>query len=203
MRTVLTRFFPFSQDQKPIWNEFWYNCNISLQAKRWPAMAGHSLSVVREENISQLCGPAFTEPFHSVHLSGVTKALRQRAAAELPPWCMPFWARKAFCCQHAGCITSCPTTPPPPHRILLHSNLEQVRSKYTLLPLSSTSLLPVAAICPHLHFFFPPPSNRSHLTMENLAANHALSEEQYLLQSLRTEMGNSSSGVILPVTNHC
>lgn len=34
MKTALTRFFPFSQDQTPMWNEFCYNCNITLQAKR-------------------------------------------------------------------------------------------------------------------------------------------------------------------------
>ena len=121
MRTVLTRFFPFSQDQTPIWNEFWYNCSISLQAKRRPAMAGHSLSVIREWKICQTCGPAFPNP-SIVRLCLVKpkpwETQSCSVSTELPPRCTAFRNRKGFCSRHAGCTAACPTTPPP-HCVLL------------------------------------------------------------------------------------
>lgn len=122
MRTVFTRFFPFSQDQTPIWNEFWYDCNISLQAKCWPAIAGHSLPVTREQKISQTSGQAFPNP-SAVRVCLVKPKPWETSSCstspELPPWCTGFWDRKAFCSQHTGGTTACPTTPPPPLCVLL------------------------------------------------------------------------------------
>lgn len=98
MRTALSRFSPFSQDQTPIWNEFCYNCNFSLRAKPCPAR-GQSLSVIREQKEPQSHGPALAKDVSG----GETKLLSD---AELPPWCVWKKMQKSLLFLHHA-------TPPP------------------------------------------------------------------------------------------
>lgn len=150
MRTVLTRFFPFSQDQTPIWNEFWSDGNTGLEAKCWEAIARHSPGGIREQKL-------VSQPFrtHIVHLFGEIKALRVMST-ELPPWCAAFRDRTAFCSW-------------PPLLLLLQTLCCRIIcSRWEVNTLCflffSTFVLPGAAIYPHLHFFCFPPSSRSQLT---------------------------------------
>lgn len=148
MRTVLTRFFPFSQDQTPMWNEFWYHCNITLRAKRCPAIAGHGLSVIREQKISWA---SLSKAFRSRCLSGETEAprntklqhehrsstsghliLRQKRFLWLPPLLLLL---AAFCCRiicsRSEAKTLC---------FLVPSLLGCLLLQFPLSSLSSTSL---------------------------------------------------------------
>lgn len=207
MRTVLTRFFPFSQDQTPIWNEFLYNCNISLQAKRWPAIAGHSLSVIREQKISQTCGPAFPNPAIACVCLPKPKPWdteSRSASTELPPWRAAFPDRKAFCSRHAGCTAACPTAPPPPHRLLLPLCCRIICSRWEVNTLCFLFLSLLC--CLFLQFiltlpFLLPSSFKwksvDHFLYGNLTTDHVLSEEQYLLQSRKNWDGKQFVGCYL------
>lgn len=148
MRTALTRFFPFSQDQTPIWNEFCYNCNFSLQAKRCPAR-GQSLSVIREHKSPQSRGPALPSPS-----LGCVWLVKPNSWETQSSHLGAFRGRKAFC--------SC--TIPLPLLLLLPAFCCRVIcsrwevNTFCFLSLSLL-LLQFTSI-----FFLPPPPSRSQLT---------------------------------------